>query len=198
MVGAGDAGRLSPWIRDQLLVLGGQRAAELRSGARRLADDEQADALLRQDPFAALTGILCQQWRTRAGRAWEVPWRARRVLGHLGPRLIARNTATARRELLAGKAARPRTIEIIVRAAERVTDAYHGDASAIWAGATSAGITEQVRQFHGAGPKISQMAPAILAAAFALPVRLDGPIAVDSNVPGLPPPRTRWRRRRAA
>jgi endonuclease III len=178
----GSSGPLRQWIGDQLRAISEQRSAELRSGTRRFADDEQADAFLRTDPFALLIGILCQQWRTRAGRAWEVPWRIQQHLGHMDPRQIASETPTIRRDLGASGVARPRMIEIVVRAAERVAASYSGDAQSIWAAASAREITDRVREFHGAGPKISSMAPSIIRAISGAPAVLDGEIAVDGNV----------------
>jgi endonuclease III len=169
-------------IRDQLLALGKQRRADLISGRRRLANNQQANDLLYQDSFATLIGILCQQWRTKAGTAWEIPWRVHQALGHIDPDRIAQEATIISSRLSSSEDVRPRMIKIVVSAAERVTMCYASNAESIWSNVSSEEITEGILRFHGAGRKISQMAPGVLAAAFNVSVELTGPIAVDSNV----------------
>lgn len=169
------------WLRDQLLAIASKRTAELRSGNRRFTDDVRADRFIRENHFAALLGILSQQWRTRAGRAWEAPWRVHEKLGHLEPLRIASQAPEVRAQLRA-QTVTNRTIEITVRAAACVADSYNGDTEAIWRGATAGEISVRIRAFHGAGPKIAHMAPSMLRLLFSLPIRLDGEIAVDKNV----------------
>jgi hypothetical protein len=76
-------------------------------------------------------------------------------------------------------------IEIVVRAAESVAITHGGDAQSIWAAASAREITGRVREFHGAGPKISSIAPSIIRVVHGVPAVLDGENAVDSK--GLDP-----------
>jgi endonuclease III len=98
---------------------------------------------------------------------------------------MASEAPSIRRDLRASGVVRPRMIEIVVRAAERVATSYSGDAQAIWAAASAREITDRVRDFYGAGPKISSMAPSIIRAIGGAPAVLDGEIAVDRNVTGV-------------
>lgn len=118
----------------------------------------------------------------RAGKAWQIPWLVQRHLGYLEPRRIAVHASEVRGQLQASAAISPRTIEIIVRAAQRVASEYDGDARVVWNSASATEIAKRIRCFYGAGPKISQMAPSILKTMYGTPRTLDTDIAVDRNV----------------
>ena len=72
---------------------------------------------------------------------------------------------------------------ITIAAASRVVESYDGDAESIWAGTTDPlEIRRRIREFDGAGPKISAMVPALLWRFFDCDIDEGGPIAVDANV----------------
>ncbi len=170
----------------ELFALTAKRGRALRSGARRFADDPAADKLVREQPFARLLGMLAQQRRTRPGRAWEVPWRLMKELGHLDPRRIAAEEQTVRDVFASGSvrgAPKTRMAEIAVRAARQVIDVYEGDASLVWVTTHDPyEIRSRVRAFYGAGPKIAAMVPALLRYGFGASIGPGGDIAVDVNV----------------
>jgi hypothetical protein len=109
-----------------------------------------------------------------------VPWRIRQQLGHLNRRKIASEAPTIRRNLRAS-GARPRMIGIVVRGRVR-RHQLQRRCAVDWAAASARGITDHVREFHGAGPKISSMAASIIRAVHRVPAVLDREIAVDGNV----------------
>jgi endonuclease III len=142
--------------------------------AQFVPNDLEADKLLRENSFAMLLGILAQQHRTRAERAWRVPSRVRSHLGHLDP-LRIRDQAELERIL------RKRTARIVAEAARRVRERWNGDAASIWGERDPAIIRSRLLAFHGAGPKIANMAPIILRRV-GVDVAPGGGIAVDVHV----------------
>jgi endonuclease III len=181
-VGAdGDIG----WFAKQLLEVGRVRQDDIRAGRLRHADSIEADQLLHNDPFARLLGLLSQQWRTRAGAAWEVPWRLQCELGHLDVRRIADTPDEVRAAFATGSICRrpARMAEVTVRAANRVVDCYDGQAERVWDGVEEPGLLRaRFAEFYGAGTKIASMSVGVLRRDFALPVEPGGDIAVDGNV----------------
>jgi uncharacterized HhH-GPD family protein len=135
------------------------------------AHSEPADALLRDDPFAFLLGVVFDEG-IKAERAWEAPYLLKQRLGHLDPARMRESPAEVRAAV-----EQPPTLhryvelmpEALVAAAARVCDEYGGDASAIWSGSpTAAEVDARLRRFRRIGPKKAAMAVELLVTNFGI------------------------------
>lgn len=152
-------------VVEALLAHGRALSASIGGGAARFTPDDEADALIRTNPFAFLVAVICDQG-IQAERAWAIPHSLQHRLGHLDP---ARIGADADRVRLAF-AATPKlhrfanNVADWVSAAGRiVANEYGGDAAAIWADQPSAAtLRERFDAFPGVGQKKAAMAVEIL------------------------------------
>ncbi len=120
-----------------------------------LTGDAEADDYLRQDPNAALLGLLYDQ-RVRAEYAFTGPHRLRARLGHLDPRHIAAMDREALREAFAEKPAVHRFTNKMAdtthAVCQHLTEAYDGDAANLWnEGTDLATIEKRVKKLPGFG-----------------------------------------------
>lgn len=119
--------------------------SDMEGGLRRMLDryrDEGSltgepaeDEYLANEPAAALLGLLFDQ-RVRAEYAFTGPRRLHERLGHLDLRRIAAMPAESFQQRFAESPAvhrfTNRMAEYTQQVAQAITDAYDGDASAIW------------------------------------------------------------------
>lgn len=116
----------------------------------------EEDDFLREDPTAALLGLLYDQ-RVLAEYAFTGPIRLKERLGHLDLRKIAAMDLEDLRALFAEKPAvhrfTNRMAEYTHRLAVKITEAYDGDCTRIWEdGADLQTIERRVRELPGFGP----------------------------------------------
>jgi len=125
----------------------------------------EANALLRDDPFAFLIAVLFDQG-IRAERAWLAPYLLRARLGHLNPAKMVGDEDGIRSAIetspklhrFVGKMSR-----WLVEAARIVVTDYAGDAGAIWSSSPDADVLQQrLEAFPGIGQKKAAMAVEIL------------------------------------
>ncbi|GIV62160.1 hypothetical protein GQ464_016800 [Rhodocaloribacter litoris] len=121
-----------------------------------LTGDPEADAYLRQDPNAALLGLLYDQ-RVRAEYAFTGPHRLRDRLGHLDMKQIAAMPLDRLRALFAEKPAVHRFTNVMAdrtHAVARILAAsYDGNAANLWNdGADFPTIERRIRKLPGFGP----------------------------------------------
>ena len=151
------------------------------------AHSEAADALLREDPFAFLLGVVFDEG-IQAERAWEAPYLLKQRLGHLDPARMRDGAAEVRAAV-----EQPPTLhryvelmpEALVAAATRVCDEYDGDASAIWSGSpTAAEVDARLQRFRRIGPKKAAMAVEMLVTNFGIDIteRAGTNVAYDVHV----------------
>lgn len=116
--------------------------------------DEDADRLVRHDPFAFLLGALLDHGMP-ADRAWRAPLVLQQRLGHLDPRRMV-----AQPEVVQQAVAQPPVLHRykqtaaswVVAAAQRVVDTYGGDAARLWSDAPPrAELQDRLVAFDGFG-----------------------------------------------
>lgn len=120
-----------------------------------LTGDREADDYLREDPNAALFGLLYDQ-RVRAEYAFTGPHRLRDRLGHLDPNAIAAMDLETLQEVFAEKPAVHRFTNKMAEnthaVARILTDEYDGDAANLWNdGADFPTIEKRLRKLPGFG-----------------------------------------------
>jgi uncharacterized HhH-GPD family protein len=126
----------------------------------------EADALIREDPFAFLLAVLFDQG-IPAERAWAAPHQLKERLGHLDPRLLVSERERLNQEVQREPALHrfvKKLPEWILSAAEQVNREYGGDAGAIWSDSPRAkDLQRRLEAFEGIGQKKAAMAVEILA-----------------------------------
>jgi uncharacterized HhH-GPD family protein len=173
----------------RLLVEYGRELAE--EGAAQVGDSftgrSDADALLRNDPFAFLVGVLFTQG-IPAERAWSAPFELRRRLGHLDPgRICAEPTLVREAVQLHPMLHRFKNTvpKWVVAAGCIAEDEYGGRAERIWpAGSHTLEVTERLLRFPGIGEKKAVMAVEILRRHFGVDLEGEecGRVAYDVQV----------------
>ena len=120
-------------VADALLAHGRQLAASIGGGTARFTPDEDADALIRADPFAFLVAVICDQG-IQAERAWAIPYALKQRLGHLDPVRVGAEPERVRSAF----ATAPKLHRFVNSVADWVFDAgrivasdYDGDAALI-------------------------------------------------------------------
>ena len=161
-------------IAAALLEYGSHHDPSEKGALLEFTPNEEANALLRSDPFAFLLGVLFDQ-NVPAERAWIAPFILKQRLGHLDPEIIAHTDGLVR-DAVQQVPKLHRYVEKmprwIVRAAQRVLDRYGGDASAIWSGNPAADeLQRRFDDFAGIGQKKAAMAVEILERDLGVPVR---------------------------
>ena len=134
----------------------------------RLAQQQDADALLSRDPFALLVGMLLDQ-QVPMERAFAGPLRLAERLGtqRLDPREIAEYGGDAFTELMARPPAvhrYPASMAARVQAlARHVVEQLDGDVTALWATASSgAEVRSRLQALPGFGPQKARIFTALL------------------------------------
>jgi uncharacterized HhH-GPD family protein len=174
-------------IAAALLEYGSHHSASEKGAALEFTANEQANAMLRSDPFAFLLGVLFDQ-NVPAERAWLAPFILKERLGHLDPQTIAHADGAVRDAVQQVPKLHRYVNKMprwVVLAARRVVDLYNGDASAIWSDNPSADILQKrFDDFLGISQKKAAMAVEILERDLGVSVRdLDrSDIAVDVHV----------------
>ncbi len=143
----------------------GQRLAAGKPAS--FTPDAQADAFVRNDPFAFLVAVICDE-QVRFEAAWEAPLKLKQRLGHWDIHRIASERDLVR-AAFSGPPALHRWVSVtadrVVAAAARVISRYRGDASLIWGDEPSAEeLRERFELFEGIGQKKSAMAVEIVGA----------------------------------
>jgi uncharacterized HhH-GPD family protein len=161
-------------IAAALLKYGNHHDPSEKGALLEFTPNEEANALLKSDPFAFLLGVLFDQ-NVPAERAWIAPFLLRQRLGHLDPEIIA-HADGAVRDAVQQVPKLHRYVDKmpgwVVRAAQRVVDRYNGDASAIWSDNPAADeLQRRFDDFAGIGQKKAAMAVEILERDLGVPVR---------------------------
>lgn len=120
-----------------------------------LTGDPEADAYLREDPNAALLGLLYDQ-RVRAEYAFTGPHRLRDRLGHLDMKKIAAMDADDLRARFAEQPAVHRFTNKMADTTHQIarilTDEYDGNAANLWNdGADATTIARRLKKLPGFG-----------------------------------------------
>lgn len=127
--------------------------------------NEDADDLLRANPFAFLVGILVNQGSGHE-EAWDTPWVLQSRIGPLEPHLLLDKNE----ELVAAVEGPPaihrnpaKIAEAITQAARTVVEDYHGNAAKLWEEATDPReLRNKLEAFKGIGPRQSARAVVVL------------------------------------
>jgi uncharacterized HhH-GPD family protein len=134
-----------------------------------LAQDPAADALLAQDDFALLTGMLLDQ-QVPMEKAFSGPWLIAQRLGLevLDPQVVAAADPQEFEAIMTGPPAvhrYPRSMGSRVQAlAAAVTSGYDGQAARIWAGIDDgAQLLRRLKDLPGFGPQKAKIFVALLA-----------------------------------
>lgn len=161
-------------IAAALLKYGTHHDPSEKGAALEFTANEQANALLRSDPFAFLLAVLFDQ-NVPAERAWLAPFLLKQRLGHLDPEKIAHDDAAVRDAVQQVPKLHRYVGKMpgwIVRAAQRVLDRYNGDAATIWNDNPAAdALQRRFDDFVGIGQKKAAMAVEILERDLGVPVR---------------------------
>jgi uncharacterized HhH-GPD family protein len=169
---AGQPAGSSPIVA-ALLAFRASRIPAHRAGPHPFTHVPAVDALLSEDPFAFLIGVIFDHG-IPASRAWAAPYALRQRLGHLDPARMAADPAA----VFAAVDTPPKLHRFVpdvsgwaAGAAARVMDEFGGDAGAIWADMpTAAELRRRLRAFKGIGPKKANMAVEILERDLGVPV----------------------------
>jgi uncharacterized HhH-GPD family protein len=152
-------------VVNALLEYGATLDPELRGQLSQFTPIPKADRLVREDPFAFLVAVICDQG-VPAERAWEAPYLLQQRLGHLDAERIA-----ADGDALMAAFQRPPKLHRfvnnvpawIVAAASRVMRTWDGDAGRIWNDRPNADVLQQrLVAFKGIAQKKAAMAVEIL------------------------------------
>lgn len=149
-----------------LLAHADAMAGQLKSAVAQFTYNQDADALVRSDPFAFLLAIISNAG-VRAERAWALPYELRRRLGYLSPAEFAANPG-AIRAVVRRPPQLHRFVDTVpnwlVEAARIVLDRYDGDAERLWSDTpTAVELRRRFEEFPGMGQKKAAMAVEILA-----------------------------------
>jgi uncharacterized HhH-GPD family protein len=149
-----------------LLAHADAMAGQLKSAVAPLTYNQDADALVRSDPFAFLLAVISAVG-IRAERAWALPYELRRRLGYLSPAELADNPGAVR-VVVRRPPQLHRFVNTVpnwlVEAARIVLDRYDGDAARLWSDApTAVELRRRIEEFPGMGQKKAAMAVQILA-----------------------------------
>ena len=125
-----------------------------------LTGDHDADDYLRQNPTAAVLGLLYDQ-RVLAEYAFTGPKRLEERLGHLDLRRIAQMSLEDLRSKFALKPAvhrfTNRMADYTLKLAKHISENYDGDVTRLWEDAPDfATIEERARRLPGFGPQKSE------------------------------------------
>ena len=131
-----------------------------------LTQDAVADALLSDDPFALLVGMLLDQ-QMPMERAFAGPAKLQQRLGHLDTASIAAMDPADVIEICSQPPAvhrYPAAMGARIHAmAAHVRDQFGGDAAAVWRDATDgADLRHRLQQLPGYGPQKAQVLVALL------------------------------------
>lgn len=132
-----------------------------------LVDDEAADALLSEDPFALLVGMLLDQ-QVPMEVAFAGPAKLRDRLGDLDPGRVAAMDPDAFLAAFAAKPAVhrfPKSMAARVQAlAAAVADTYGGDATRIWSDGDPSGaeVLQRLKALPGFGEQKAKIFLALL------------------------------------
>ena len=152
-------------VVDALLEYGETLDPELRGQPSQFTPIPEADRLVREDPFAFLVAVICDQG-VPAERAWEAPYLLKQRLGHLDTARIA-----ADGDAVTAAFQRPPKLHRfvnnvpawIVAGAARVMRTWDGDAGRIWNDRPDADVLQQrLIAFKGIAQKKAAMAVEIL------------------------------------
>ena len=148
-----------------LIAHGTVLAQTLGGGAARFTADDDANAMIHDDPFAFLVAVIADQG-IKAERAWAIPLELKRRLGGFSAEHVSGDPQAVRDAFAAPPKLHRFVNQVadwIVTGAEIVMTTYGGDASAIWAGdPTAANLRARFDDFPGIGQKKAAMAVEIL------------------------------------
>jgi uncharacterized HhH-GPD family protein len=152
-------------VADSLLSYAASYAHKEGEPLPPLTSDTEADALVREDPFAFLLAVIFDQ-NIPYVRAWRAPLELQRRLGAVDPATLLADPEAVRAAV--GEApALHRFVEKmprwLVSAAHRVMENYSGDAGSIWSGSpTAKDLQARFLAFDGIGQKKAAMAVELL------------------------------------
>lgn len=138
-----------------------------------LTSNEAANALVVEDPWGFLCGVICD-YQMPADRAWATPYNLARRLGGFGVELVAANRDRVHAAFVGPPAIHRfpnQTTGYVVDGARKVIDEYGGDAANVWNDEpTARELQRRLWQFKGISQKKAAMAVEILFAQFGVPI----------------------------
>jgi uncharacterized HhH-GPD family protein len=152
-----------------------------------LTENEPANALLIDDPWGFLCGVICD-YQMPADRAWATPYNLAQRLGGFSVELIATEPERVHAAFVGPPAIHRfpnQTTGFVVDGARRVLEEYGGDARRIWNDRpTARELQRRLVEFRGISQKKAAMAVEILYAQFGVPIsEMEGSdIAYDVHV----------------
>lgn len=171
-------------VAAQLIEYG---ASQKPAGRWKPTLNEDANELLRDDPFAFLCALIFNR-QIPAEQAWHGPLRLRQRLGHLDVKRLAGEEPAIRAAIERPPALHRFAAAVahgVSDAARRVLDEYGGDAVNIWSDNPRAGdLARRLSQFYGLGQKTAAVGVANIAWWMGWPVQHmeEADIAYDVHV----------------
>ncbi|NVM21362.1 MAG: hypothetical protein HWN68_06240 [Desulfobacterales bacterium] len=154
-------------VVDALTKLGQRITTDYRNGKITLfADSPEADRYLFGHPLAYLIGVI-SDYGVRAEKAWSLPYRLSKRLGHLDIYSIATMKTGELSKIMKGEPSLHRfpteVARYIILASQKVVEEFHGKPENIWwPKKTSEGIYKTLIKFAGIGQKKASMAVNLL------------------------------------
>jgi uncharacterized HhH-GPD family protein len=141
-------------------------ASQIKAGNLQFTPDADANALIRDDPFAFLLAVISDMG-IRAERAWALPYLLRQRLGRLSPAALIADPEAVR-AAVQQEPKLHRFVNVVpawlVQAAQIVLSQYGGDAAQLWTDEpTAIELRRRLEAFPGIGQKKAAMAVEILA-----------------------------------
>jgi uncharacterized HhH-GPD family protein len=162
-------------------------ASQLKAGSLQFTPDADANALVRDDPFAFLLAVISDMG-IRAERAWALPYLLRQRLGYLSPAALVSDPGAVR-TAVQQEPKLHRFVNVVpvwlVQAAQIVLSQYGGDAAQLWEDEpTAVELRRRLEAFPGIGQKKAAMAVEILARDLGKPLQdlSGGDVAYDVHL----------------
>jgi hypothetical protein len=157
-----------------LLAHAGSLAVQLSGRTGQFSPDSDANALVREDGFAFLLGVIANVG-VRSGQAWALPFELRKRLGGLSPSLLSQDPAAVREavqqhpELHRFGSLVP---DLFVQAADIILQRYGGSTVRLWSDQpTAMQLCRRLEKFPGIDQKKAGMAAEVIAGVLRKPLR---------------------------
>jgi uncharacterized HhH-GPD family protein len=157
-----------------LLAHAGTLADQLSGPAGQFSPDSDANALVREDGFAFLLGVIANVG-VRSQEAWTLPFELRKRLGGLSPSLLSQDPAAVREavqqqpELHRFGSLVP---DLFVQAAGIILQRYGGSTVRLWSDQpTALQLRRRLEEFPGISQQKAAMAVEVIAGELRKPLR---------------------------
>lgn len=157
-----------------LLAHAGTLAAQLNGPTGQFSPDSDANALVREDGFAFLLGVIANVG-VRSEQAWALPFELRKRLGGLSPSLLSQDPAAVREavrqqpELHRFGSLVP---DLLVQAAGIILGRYGGSTVRLWSDQpTAMQLRRRLEEFPGINQRKAAMAAEVVAGVLRKPLR---------------------------